>query len=110
MNSLQYTIVGVLFTNGVKWTLIVPTYDTDTICCYYIQNRRFQVLVSLMLSSQTKDEVTSAACQRLRDNKLATVDAIIQADTQQLEDILKPVSFYKVCTRNYLAALRGKLE
>ena len=29
-------------------------------------NQRFQILVALMLSSQTKDEVTYAACQRLK--------------------------------------------
>ena len=29
-------------------------------------NQRFQILVALMLSAQTRDEVTFAACQRLK--------------------------------------------
>lgn len=31
-----------------------------------IKDQRFQILVSLMLSSQTKDAITFEACQRLK--------------------------------------------
>ena len=58
--------------------------------------RRFQTLVSLMLSSQTKDEVVFAACQRL----LAlpggfTPAGVAAAPLAQLEALLYPVGFYR---------------
>lgn len=55
---------------------------------------RFQVLISLMLSSQTKDQVTHAAMTKLRqhgltpDNLLATPDAV-------LGELIYPVGFWK---------------
>jgi endonuclease-3 len=56
--------------------------------------QRFQVLISLMLSSQTKDEVNHAACMRLRQFGF-TVENIAKADVNELEDIIKPVGFYR---------------
>ncbi|KAK6022607.1 base excision DNA repair protein, HhH-GPD family [Ostertagia ostertagi] len=56
---------------------------------------RFQALVALMLSSQTKDEVTSAAMYRLRKHG-CNVDAMIEIPTAELEKLLCPVGFYKV--------------
>ncbi|PIO60976.1 hypothetical protein TELCIR_17516 [Teladorsagia circumcincta] len=55
---------------------------------------RFQTLVALMLSSQTKDEVTSAAMYRLRKHG-CNVDAMIEIPTADLEKLLCPVGFYK---------------
>ncbi|CAN7989074.1 unnamed protein product, partial [Ixodes hexagonus] len=55
---------------------------------------RYQLLVSLMLSSQTKDEVTYAAVCRLREFGL-TPEAVSSAEEKQLEEIIYPVSFYK---------------
>lgn len=55
---------------------------------------RFQVLVSLMLSSQTKDQVTHMAVQRL---KVAgcTPENIIAIPDAELEKLIYPVGFYK---------------
>ncbi|XP_025909682.1 endonuclease III-like protein 1, partial [Nothoprocta perdicaria] len=58
------------------------------------QVMRYQVLLSLMLSSQTKDEVTSAAMQRLRQRGL-TVDSILQMDDATLGQIIYPVGFWR---------------
>lgn len=55
---------------------------------------RYQLLVSLMLSSQTKDEVTHAAVGRLREFTL-TPESIVGADEKQIERLIYPVSFYK---------------
>lgn len=55
---------------------------------------RYQLLVSLMLSSQTRDEVTHAAVGRLRDFTL-TPESIAGADEKQIEQLIYPVSFYK---------------
>lgn len=58
---------------------------------------RFQCLISLMLSSQTKDDVTAAAVRRLRDNLKPTLtpESVLAAGTAQLEKLLNPVGFYR---------------
>ncbi|XP_028562798.1 endonuclease III-like protein 1 isoform X1 [Podarcis muralis] len=56
--------------------------------------RRYQVLLSLMLSSQTKDQVTSAAMMRLREHGL-TVDNILGTDDVTLGQLIYPVGFWK---------------
>ncbi|XP_029413584.1 endonuclease III-like protein 1 isoform X3 [Nannospalax galili] len=58
------------------------------------QVQRYQVLLSLMLSSQTKDQVTASAMQRLRARGL-TVDSILQTDDDTLGRLIYPVGFWK---------------
>lgn len=60
-----------------------------------LQVRRFQVLVSLMLSSQTKDQVTGAAMQRLRAHG-CTVENILATDDETLGKLIHPVGFWRV--------------
>ncbi|NXL18171.1 NTH protein, partial [Setophaga kirtlandii] len=55
---------------------------------------RYQVLLALMLSSQTKDQVTSAAMLRLRRRGL-TVDSVLQMDEESLGHIIYPVGFWR---------------
>ncbi|XP_077173144.1 endonuclease III-like protein 1 isoform X2 [Paroedura picta] len=55
---------------------------------------RYQVLLSLMLSSQTKDQVTSAAMMRLRQRGL-TVDTVLQMEEATLAQLIYPVGFWK---------------
>ncbi|XP_044308531.1 endonuclease III-like protein 1 isoform X2 [Varanus komodoensis] len=55
---------------------------------------RYQILLSLMLSSQTKDQVTSAAMMRLREHGL-TVDSILETDDATLGQLIYPVGFWK---------------
>ncbi|XP_076003984.1 endonuclease III-like protein 1 [Genypterus blacodes] len=56
--------------------------------------RRFQVLVSLMLSSQTRDQVTAAAMQKLRAHG-CTVENILATDDETLGKLIYPVGFWK---------------
>ncbi|XP_026215322.1 endonuclease III-like protein 1 isoform X2 [Anabas testudineus] len=56
--------------------------------------RRFQVLVSLMLSSQTKDQVTAAAMQKLRAHG-CTVENILATDDETLGKLIYPVGFWR---------------
>ncbi|KAM4698314.1 endonuclease III-like protein 1 [Rhinophrynus dorsalis] len=56
--------------------------------------KRYQVLLSLMLSSQTKDQVTSAAMCRLREYGL-TVSRILETDDDTLGKLIYPVGFWK---------------
>ena len=59
------------------------------------QDYRYQVLVSLMLSSQTKDQVTSAAMGRLRQHG-CSVSNILATSDDQLGKLIYPVGFWKV--------------
>ena len=71
---------------------------------YIIKVRRFQVLVSLMLSSQTKDEVTSKAVSELKKLPL-NIDTFLATDDQTLEKLIYPVSFYKVYLQIYVDSI-----
>lgn len=64
---------------------------------------RFQLLVAALLSSQTKDEVTFAAMQRLHahsnesgdaDEGL-TVSSVLATSASRLGELLQPVGFYR---------------
>lgn len=58
------------------------------------KERRFAVLVSSLLSSQTKDEVTHGAVQRLSQNCLLDANAIVQTDEANIAKLIYPVGFY----------------
>ncbi|KAL1947185.1 hypothetical protein VTO73DRAFT_14146 [Trametes versicolor] len=106
------------------------TYDTikrmraqivapvDTMGCDQAQlketdpkNQRFSTLVSLMLSSQTKDEVTDAAVTKLRDavGGSLSVDAILQADESAIADAICKVGFWRRKT-GYIRQAAQKLR
>ena len=57
--------------------------------------QRYQKLIALMLSSQTKDTVTFAAMKRLRDHGL-NVSSITSTDQADLGQLIYPVGFWKV--------------
>ncbi|KAG7086375.1 hypothetical protein E1B28_002335 [Marasmius oreades] len=76
----------------------------DTMGCHQAQhaekdpkNRRFAVLVSLMLSSQTKDEVTNAAVLKLREALGGTisVDTMIAAEEKTISEAIGKVGFWR---------------
>ncbi|XP_024022123.1 endonuclease III homolog 1, chloroplastic isoform X3 [Morus notabilis] len=54
------------------------------------KERRFAVLVSSLLSSQTKDHVNHGAIQRLLQNDLLTADAIDKADEATIKSLIYP--------------------
>lgn len=55
---------------------------------------RYQVLLSLMLSSQTKDQVTSAAMAKLRKHG-CNIDSILATSDKILGELIYPVGFWK---------------
>jgi len=57
-------------------------------------DKRFQVLVSLMLSSQTRDQITDSTMERLKEHGL-TIENIINTNDEQLTDLIKSVAFYR---------------
>lgn len=68
-------------------------------CCALIKGdepekvRRFQTLVSLMLSSQTRDEMTAAAVKNLRAFG-CTPEIIVATPEEKLKELIRPVGFY----------------
>ncbi|KAI8434169.1 hypothetical protein MSG28_012287 [Choristoneura fumiferana] len=73
----------------------------DTMGCHMSADRsapphivRYQHLISLMLSSQTKDQVTFAAMERLLKRGL-TVDNVLSMSDEELGKLIYPVGFWK---------------
>jgi endonuclease III len=59
---------------------------------------RFQLLVALMLSAQTKDEVTAAAVQKLRTElpgRQLTVSSVLAAEEAEIDKIIYSVGFHR---------------
>ena len=56
--------------------------------------QRYQILISLMLSSQTKDQVTYEAMRKLKENNL-TVQNILKMPEAKIGELIKPVGFWK---------------
>ncbi|XP_067114944.1 endonuclease III-like protein 1 [Osmerus mordax] len=70
--------------------------------------RRFQVLVSLMLSSQTRDEVTAGAMRRLRAHG-CTPARLLTTDDHTLGELIYPVGFWRTKVR-YLKQTAALLQ
>ncbi|KRX89620.1 G patch domain-containing protein 1 -like protein [Trichinella pseudospiralis] len=58
------------------------------------KTKRYQILLSLMLSSQTKDEITAAAMTSLKKYG-CSVNKILQTDESDLAELIYPVGFCK---------------
>ncbi|KAK4783887.1 hypothetical protein SAY86_018255 [Trapa natans] len=85
------------------------------------KERRFAVLVSSLLSSQTKDQVNHGAVQRLLENGLLTAEALDKADETTIRTLIYPVGFYtrkatnmkkiaKICLLKYNGDIPSSLE
>jgi endonuclease-3 len=66
------------------------------------KNQRFSTLISLMLSSQTKDEVTDAAVSKLREavGGSLSVDAILAASDSAISEAIGKVGFWRRKTQS----------
>ncbi|GAA0172115.1 DNA glycosylase [Lithospermum erythrorhizon] len=85
------------------------------------KEKRFAVLISSLLSSQTKDHINHGAIQRLNQHGLLTPEAIDQAEEATLKSLIYPVGFYtrkasnmkkiaKICLLSYGGDIPRKLE
>ncbi|KAG6844024.1 hypothetical protein H0H87_010533 [Tephrocybe sp. NHM501043] len=90
--------------NTIKQMRSRITAPVDTMGCDQAQfketdpkSRRFATLISLMLSSQTKDEVTDAAVSKLRAalGGSLTVDRLIAADDAVIAEAIGKVGFWR---------------
>lgn len=68
----------------------------------------FKILVATILSSRTKDEVTSKAAKRLF-SRADNVNELAGLDAREIETLIYPVGFYKNKAK-FLAALPKALE
>ncbi|KAF7324456.1 Endonuclease III-like protein [Mycena sanguinolenta] len=94
----------------------------DTMGCHMAQryetepkNKRFVTLVSLMLSPQTKDQVTDAAVCKLREalGGSVSLDAVLAADPAVISEAINKVGMWRVKTKHLKAAaekLRDNFE
>jgi endonuclease-3 len=66
------------------------------------RDQRFQTLVSLMLSSQTKDTVTSVTIRSLQDNLPGglTLESILAVEPEKLNEMIWSVGFHNTKTKN----------
>ncbi|KAF7791061.1 hypothetical protein EIP86_002021 [Pleurotus ostreatoroseus] len=99
----------------MRESIVAPV---DTMGCHRAQlaetdlkNRRFSTLVSLMLSSQTKDEVTDAAVTKLRQAVGGTlsVEAILEANESSIAEAIAKVGFWRRKTQ-YIKQAAQKLR
>lgn len=83
---------------------ILPPAPVDVIGCDRLADpdappkvKRFQTLVALMLSSQTRDAITADAMNRLKAGNYSglTPESIVKWSEEELAECLKPVGFYR---------------
>ncbi|KAJ3417452.1 DNA N-glycosylase and apurinic/apyrimidinic (AP) lyase [Chytridiales sp. JEL 0842] len=95
-----------------QFRLSEPTAPVDVVGCGWLASRdhtpelfRYQTLVALQLSSQTKDPIVAAAIDRLKTQlpKGLTPESILETSDETLEALLRGVSFHKRKT-TYLKA------
>lgn len=78
---------------------------------WFIQKWRFQVLVGLLLSSQTKDPITAAAVKRLQLHLKGGLCPASVRETEEfyLSELIKPVGFFRM-KAGYLKRICDILE
>jgi len=88
------------------------TAPVDTMGCHCCPDKKapkdvwdFQLLVSLMLSVQTKDEATFKAMTKLKENNL-TVESINKMDESKILELISGVNFNKTKAKNIKAAAK----
>ncbi|GAB2263956.1 hypothetical protein Droror1_Dr00026090 [Drosera rotundifolia] len=90
-------------------------------CSLPSKERRFAVLTSSLLSSQTKDHVTHGAVERLSQNGLLTPNSVDSADEETIKGLIYPVGFYtrkasnlkkiaNICVTKYDGDIPSSLE
>ncbi|KAH9961049.1 DNA glycosylase [Russula dissimulans] len=75
------------------------------------RNKRFATLISLMLSSQTKDEVTDAAVDKLRSafGGTLSLEALLAAEEHVIADAINKVGFWRRKTQ-YIRQAAQRLQ
>lgn len=78
---------------------------------YDEKSQRYHCLLSLMLSSQTKDQITFDAMKRLKNRcENLTPTNFMKLSDYELEELLKPVSFYKTKAKHMKIATQMLID
>ncbi|XP_022655482.1 endonuclease III-like protein 1 isoform X2 [Varroa jacobsoni] len=95
--------------DGVRAMRSKKDAPVDTMGCHMCadptaspKETRFQILISLLLSAQTKDEVNFAACCRLREHGF-TPAKLKDTPEEEISKLIFPVGFYKTKAKNIKA-------
>ncbi|KAL9080716.1 MAG: hypothetical protein Q9157_000603 [Trypethelium eluteriae] len=97
-------------TKEMRSTVLAPV---DTVGCERLadtraspKDQRFQTLVALMLSSQTKDTVTAIAMQRLKEELHGglTIQTLLTVPPETFNELIGKVGFHNTKTKNIIAA------
>ncbi|MEM4756157.1 MAG: endonuclease III [Candidatus Woesearchaeota archaeon] len=68
------------------------------------KKKPFVVLIATILSLRTRDEVTLKVIEKLfREHKITSPDKLLSLGKNRLEQIIKPVNYYKTKAANLLA-------
>lgn len=69
--------------------------EIDCVLTWKKQIRRFQTLISLMLSSQTKDTVNAVAMKRLQTELPGglCLESILDVEPKRLDELIRVVSY-----------------
>ena len=88
---------------GIAYPAVVDTMGCERLADRTTSPRdqRFQTLMALMLSSQTKDTVTAAAIKGLRENLPGglCLESILEVDPVRLDQLIGKVGFHNNKTR-----------
>ncbi len=92
-------IIGTLKRQLEKWETPIVTHMAEE------GRGPFQILISTILSSRTKDDVTAAASERLF-HLASTPEKMLRLSEEKIRKAIYPVGFYKTKARNILRACR----
>ena len=94
-----------------------PLAPVDTMGCERLadpeadpKTYRFQTLVSLMLSSQTKDQVTAAAVKRLQERGLTVDNVANNLSEEEIDELICKVGFHNTKAKRIKAAAKICLD
>jgi len=85
----------------------VPKWKTPIvgIIAEHAADRPFETLISTILSLRTKDKVTAEASRRLL-SRASTPEAIASIPTEEIEQLIYPVGFYRTKARSLIETCR----
>lgn len=69
----------------------------------------FSILISTVLSSRTKDEVTASATERLM-SRASSLEQMLRLSEEQIAELIYPVGFYKTKARAILHICKELIE
>ena len=96
-------VIRILTAELKKWELPITTALAER------KSDPFKILISTVLSSRTKDEVTAAATERLF-TLASTPDKVLKLSEEMIARAIYPVGFYRSKSRHVREACRALIE